>query len=72
MGNPETGFLAKYFVAADRCGKNPVSLVWMGGEKPGFWLNTWLQPTDAVKTRFLWLEWIGCDLVFRGCCPGGC
>jgi len=33
---PETGFFREFFVTAEDIAKNPVSLVFMRGEKPGF------------------------------------
>ena len=34
-------------------GKNPVSEIVRGGEKPGFCENFWLQAKISEKTRFL-------------------
>ena len=54
----ETGFFPRYFVVTHRLGKNPVSLSGFfvgvrGVQKPGFFRDPSLSPTDLVKTRFL-------------------
>jgi len=51
---PETGFFREFFVTAEDIAKNPVSLVFMRGEKPGFFQNPSLQSMIWLKTRFLW------------------
>jgi len=58
----ETGFFPRYFVVTHRLGKHirlrerALSGFFVGVrgvQKPGFFRNTSLSPTDLVKTRFL-------------------
>ncbi|TAG60838.1 MAG: hypothetical protein EAZ28_05730 [Oscillatoriales cyanobacterium] len=56
---PETGFFPRISIHSLKTAKNPVSLVYVvvldarGGEKPGFFQNSWLQSVIWAKTRFL-------------------
>ncbi|WP_341732336.1 hypothetical protein [Microcoleus sp. EPA2] len=50
--------MAKYLVAADRCGKNPVSLVWMGGRETGF-LAKYLVAADRCGKNPVSLVGVG-------------
>ncbi len=48
-GAPETGFFPKYFATTHRCGQKPGFLDRWVAQKPGFFRNTSLQPTDSGK-----------------------
>jgi hypothetical protein len=60
----ETGFFPRISIHHRKTTKNPVSVVYVvvldarGGEKPGFFENSWLQSEILPKTRFLrfWVE----------------
>ena len=51
-GWPETGFLREYFVTGEEIGKNPVSLIVDGGQKPGFCDRLRYSPQIREKPGF--------------------
>jgi hypothetical protein len=54
-GAPETGFLRQYLVITHRFGQKPGFLDWRVAQKPGFYRNTSLQPTDSGKNPVSWI-----------------